>query len=485
MVRSTNAQTDRYLQDLRVRLKSHFNANAGGRDRFKRRASYYHGRIEALIRQHVPEGQYVVEIGSGTGDLLAALKPRNGLGIDFAEDMVKTARSKHGAIRFEVDDIEDLKTSETFDYVVMSDVIGSLADVWTAFRNIPSLCRGDTLVFITHYNYLWAPLLRMAERLGLTTPQPLQHWLPLSDIDNLLRLNGFKVTQSGYAVLLPVNIPLVSFVLNRFIARLPLIRRLCLVQYVLARVEPAEEAAAPRSVSVMVPCRDEAGNMQSLVDRLPLLGSHTEVVFVDGESRDGTVERIEEAIKNPRSGFSYKVIRQGGAFGKADAVRKGFDACTGDIWMILDADLSVAPEDMPKFYLALAESRGQLINGSRLNYPMEDQAMRYLNNIANHLFGIAFSWLLDRHIRDTLCGTKALTKRSYERIKEQRTYFGDFDPFGDFDLLFGAAHLGLDIVEMPVRYRNRSYGETKISRFRHGLLLARMCWVALWKLKFA
>lgn len=485
MVRPTSAATDRYLGEIRAGLKAHFDEAAAERARPRLLSAFYRREIEHLLKRTIPPAQSVAVVGSGDGGLLAALAPARGLGIDFAPNMVALARKKHPGLRFEVDDIEDLKTAEKFDYVVLSDVLGSLADVWTALRNLPALCSPETMVVVTHYNYVWEPVLRLAERVGLKPAQPLQHWLPLQDIENLLALNGFRVTRSGYAVLLPVYIPGLSYLCNRILAKLPLIRNLCLVQCVLASLEPAAPVPKPLSVSVLVPCRNEAGNMKALVDRLPPLGSSTEVVFVDGDSADGTVEAIEEAIKPPRPGFSYKILRQGGALGKADAVRKGFDACTGDLLMILDADLSVAPEDMPKFCLALMEGRGRLINGSRLNYPMEDEAMRYLNNIANHLFGAAFSWLLDRHIRDTLCGTKALSKADYERIKAQRSYFGDFDPFGDFDLLFGAAHLGLPIVEMPVRYRNRTYGETKISRFRHGLLLARMCWVALWKLKFA
>lgn len=483
---SRGPSTDQYLNDLKARLRAFFDARASERDRHKSRARYYHGQVERLISHFIPPGQAVAEVGCGTGDLLQALKPARGLGIDFSPEMTALARRKHPGLRFEADDIEDLKLREPFDYIVLSDVIGSLADVWTAFRNLPLLCGPESLVLITHCNYTWEPALRLAQKLGLKAETPLQHWLTLEDIENLLRLNGFKVTQTGYSVLLPVWIPGLSYVCNRFLARLPILRRLCLVQYVLARIEPASAPPPPSlSVSVLVPCRNEEGNIQALVDRLPRLGSETEVVFVDGDSTDGTWERIAEAVKRPRPGFRFKALRQGGALGKADAVRKGFEASTGELLMILDADLSVAPEDMVKFTLALAEGRGQFINGSRLNYPMEKQAMRTLNNIANKAFGIAFSWLLDRPIRDTLCGTKALSKANYERIKAQRDYFGDFDPFGDFDLLFGAAHLGLDIVEMPVRYRSRTYGETKISRFRHGLLLARMCGVALWKLKFA
>ncbi len=483
-----SAPTDEYLEDLRRRLKAYHDAHAAERDLWKAKAGYYHGEIARLIAGLVPAGASVVEPGCATGDLLAALKPGRGLGFDFSEKMVEHARKKHPGLRFDTDDLENLKTSETFDFVILSDTIGTLADVWTALRNLRRLCHPRTRVVITYYNYLWEPVLRLAETLGLKAHQPLQHRLSLGDIENLLRLSDLRVIQRGYALLLPVWIPGLSWLANRILARLPFLRRLCLVEYLVARPEPRGPAPAPAeepSVSVVVPTLNEAGNIEPLMKRLPRLGRKTEVVFIDGGSDDGTLEKIQETIKVQREGFAFTLVKQGGRFGKGDAMRKGFAAATGELLIILDSDLSVAPEDLPKFYTALAEGRGELINGSRLNYPMEDEAMRYLNNIANNLFGMLLSWLLDRRIRDTLCGTKALSKVHYERIVAERTYFGDFDPFGDFDLLFGAARLGLEIVEMPVRYRSRTYGETKISRFRHGLLLARMCWVAMRKLKFS
>jgi hypothetical protein len=139
---------------------------------------------------------------------------------------------------------------------------------------------------------------------------------------------------------------------------------------------------------------------------------------------------------------------------------------------------------LPKFHLTLAEGRGEFINGSRLVYPMEDQAMRLLNLVANKIFGTLFSWLLEQRIRDTLCGTKALLRRDYQRIAANRDVIGVSDPFGDFDLLFGAATLSLKIVEMPVRYHERTYGQTKIRRFYHGWLLLKMFLVALRRLRF-
>jgi len=281
---------------------------------------------------------------------------------------------------------------------------------------------------------------------------------------------------------MPFGVPLLSPFFNRFLANMPFFKELGLVQYIVAREIPARPKASEYSVSVMVPCRDEAGNMERLFAELPQLGKGTELVFVDGNSSDGTVEKIkEQAAKHPE--IPVKVLLQGGAFGKADAVRKGFDACTGDVLMILDADLTVVPEDLKKFYAAIAEGKGEFINGSRLVYPMEKGAMRFLNMIGNKTFSLIFTWTLGQRIKDTLCGTKVLTKANYERIKAGRAYFGEFDPFGDFDLLFGASKLNLKITELPVSYKERKYGVTKISRFRHGLLLFRMAFIAFIKLK--
>ena len=151
--------------------------------------------------------------------------------------------------------------------------------------------------------------------------------------------------------------------------------------------------------------------------------------------------------------------------------------------MILDADLTVAPEELPKFYLAIVSGRGEFINGSRFVYPMEKEAMRTINLAGNAVFAWLFSWLLNQRITDTLCGTKVLTRAHYKRIAEGRDYFGNFDPFGDFDLIFGASKLNLRILDIPVPYASRTYGESQISRFEHGFLLLRMFVFAFRKLK--
>jgi glycosyltransferase involved in cell wall biosynthesis len=336
---------------------------------------------------------------------------------------------------------------------------------------------------IGFYNYLWEPVLKTAERLGLKTRQNLQNWLSHQDLANLLDIAGFEVIRKGRRLPFPLYVPLLSGLLNKLGQTLPLVWRCGLQQYLVARLKPSG-SRPPYSCTVVVPCRNERGNIQAAADRIPALGARTEVIFVEGNSTDGTLEEVRRVIAGYRGPHELKLIEQGRGRGKGDAVRKGFAAATGDVLLILDADLTVAPEDLPKFFDALQSGAGEFINGCRLVYPMEKEAMRYLNLLGNKFFGKAFSWILDQPIKDTLCGTKVLLKEDYERMAANRAYFGDFDPFGDFDLLFGAARQNLKIVEIPVRYRDRGYGQTNISRFRHGWLLLRMTVFAARKFKF-
>jgi len=463
-----------------------FDAIAPYRDRWKRRNWYYHEQLRDLVSSMVLPNSTVLEIGCGTGDLISSLRPARGVGIDFSEEMIRIARQKHPSILYCVGDAEALPISGTFDYVILSDLIGHLLDVWQACKELRRVTRPDTRIIITYFNYLWEPILRLADRLHLKLAQGHQNWLSLEDIENLLNLHDYETVKRASRLLVPKYIPLLSPFVNRVLAKLPLLRRLCLIGFTVAK-EQGQRALRPNelSCSIVVPCKNERGNIESCLERIPQMGSHTEIICVDGNSADGTPDAILKCIDYYRGKKDIKLIFQGAGVGKGDAVRKGFEAASGDLLMILDADLTVPPEDLPKFYLALAEGKGELIIGSRLVYPMERQAMRTLNLIGNKLFSLAFTWILEQRIKDTLCGTKALLKRDYKKIAEGRAFFGDFDPFGDFDLLFGAARLNVKIAEMPIRYRERTHGVTKISRFRHGWLLLRMCWVGFLKLKLS
>jgi hypothetical protein len=461
---------------------SFFDGEAATRERGRRRYRYFYSLIERHLGFHVPEGSSVLVIGCGAGELLAALRPGRGVGIDISPAMIAEARRLHPQYEFHVQDAENLKIEGPFDVVIFSDVIGYFDDIQRAFENVRAVCSPHTRVMITYFSILWQGPLRLAERLRLKMGSPAFAWLDPEDIANLLQLADFDIIRKSMKILLPLYIPLLSFFFNSLLANLPLFRRLCLFEIVSARLRPAGERREG-SVTVLVPTRNERGNIRAALDRLPELGTHTEVIFVDGHSTDGTMEEIE-AQARAHPDLDIRWYTQDGR-GKGDAVRKGFGLAKGDYLMILDADLTVPPEELPKFYEAIVTGRGEFINGTRLVYPMEDRAMRFLNVLGNKFFSVAFTYLLDQRFKDTLCGTKVLARSHYERIVSNRAYFGDFDPFGDFDLLFGAAKLNLKIVEVPIRYRERMYGETNISRFRHGLILLRMCLYAYKKIKMA
>jgi SAM-dependent methyltransferase len=448
------------------------------RDRWRGLGGWYHQRLEQVYRFLVSPGQGVLEIGCGTGDLLAALQPEHGVGIDFSEEMIRRARQAHPGLKFRQLDAHDLSNLQgPFDIIIFSDTVNDLWDVQAALQQVRRLCTPRTRLILNFYSYLWQLPLAIAQTLGLAAPLLTQNWLTTEDIDNMLRLSGFENIRSSHEVMWPLPF---GGPANRYLVRLWPFRELALSTLMIAR--PAAQAVEPRSVSVIVPARNEAGNIKAIFERTPQMGTSTELIFVEGHSGDDTSSTIESEIaRHPE--VKSRLLHQSGA-GKADAVRLGFSVAEGDALMILDADLTVPPEDLPRFYEALASGQGEFINGVRLVYPMEKEAMRALNFLGNKFFSLAFSWLLGQPIKDTLCGTKVLWRADYEQIAANRDYFGDFDPFGDFDLLFGAAKLNLKIVDLPIRYRERTYGSTNISRWKHGLLLMRMVLFAARRIKF-
>jgi len=454
------------------------------RDRWIERNRYYYDEDRRYMRFLVPEGLRVLDLGCGTGDLLAALRPSHGVGVDFAQAMVDQARARHPELEFHLGDVEDPATLAAldgpFDVIVLSDTIGALDDCQATLEAIRPLCSRDTRVIVAYYAYFWHPLLKVGEALGLKMSQPPQNFLSTADIANLLELAGFEPIKREWRQLLPRRLLGLGPLVNRFVGTLPLFRRFCLRDYLVARPEPAEPLGE-LSCTVLIPCRNEKGNVEPAVERLPQLCKDLEILFVEGHSADGTLDEIHRVIA-AHPGRDIKVTVQDGK-GKGDAVRKGFDMARGDVLVILDGDLTVPPEDIPKFYQAIVSGRGEYVNGSRLVYPMEREAMRFLNLVANTVFSWLFTWLLNQRFTDTLCGTKVLRRHHYRRIVANRDYFGDFDPFGDFDLIFGASKLNLKVVEIPIRYRARDYGETQISRFSHGWLLIRMVVFAFFKLK--
>ncbi|HZP60910.1 MAG TPA: glycosyltransferase [Opitutaceae bacterium] len=428
---------------------------------------------------YIPPAASVLEIGCGAGGLLGRLCAARKTGVDLSERKIAAARSRVPDAEFHVQAGENLALEAKYDAIVISDTLNYAADVQQLLGKLHAVSHPDTRLMINFPSALWRPLFTIARWLGVKSREPQSSWLATTDVLNLLQLSDWEVLQIQPRLLLPLRLGGLEKIPNRLLA--PLLPFLCLTVFVVARPRRAA-SIKPLTVSVVIPARNEAGNIQAAVERTPELGAGTELIFVEGHSRDNTweqIQRVTAAFPQRR----IKALRQTGR-GKGNAVREGFAAATGDILMILDADLTMPPEELPKFYEVIASGHAEFANGVRLVYPMEERAMQFLNLCANKTFGLLFTWLLGQHVKDTLCGTKVLRRAHYEKIVAQRAYFGDFDPFGDFDLLFGAGKLNLKIADVPIRYRERTYGATNIQRWRHGLLLLGMMMFAARKLKF-
>ena len=462
--------------------RAHWDAVARAFERRPGWGRYYHRRLAQVYANQVMPGQRVLEIGAGPGDLLAAVNPAHGVGVDASPEMVELARRRHPALTFHLAEARSLGDLDgPFDVIILSDLMNDLWDVQAVLGEVARLSHSRTRVVINNYSRLWELPLKGAAALRLIRPRPVQNWLTVEDVTNLLYLADFEVVKTWQEIVWPLGTPLLAPAANRFLVKLWPFKMLALTNCLVARPRPAGDAPHVR-VSVIVAARNEAGNIDQILARTPEMGTGTELIFVEGHSTDETYATIEAALPtHPEK--RTKLLRQTGK-GKGDAVRLGFAEATGEVLMILDADLTVPPEDLPRFYEAWRTGRAEFVNGVRLVYPMEDQAMRFFNLIGNKFFSQAFSWLLGQPIKDTLCGTKVLSKADYDRVAANRSYFGDFDPFGDFDLIFGAARLSLRIVDLPIRYRERTYGDTNIQRWSHGLLLLRMVAFAARRIKF-
>ncbi len=475
------------------RTQKHFDAIALKLDWWARRNRYYYQDLDRLHQFLIPAGSKVLEIGCGTGDLLANVGAELGVGIDFSSVVVDLATTKYPDLHFYCLDAEDIDIqignnfpllATKFDYIILSEVLGDLTNIQQVLTNLHQICHPHTRLVINFHNFLWEPILNLAERIGQRRPQPPQSWLSMNDVINLLNITGYQPVKIGRRCIIPKYLPIVSNFVNRYISPFPIVNHLGLTNYIVSRQRiDRSNHSHDYTVSVIIPARNEAGNIADAIDRLPQLGKHTEIIFVEGHSQDDTWDKIQTLVQAYTGEFTLQAFQQLGK-GKGDAVRLGFEKATGDILIILDADLTVQPEELVNFVKAIVSGRGEFINGSRLVYPYAQAAMPWLNTLANKFFALVFSFLLGQNIKDTLCGTKVLWRDDYLRIVANRSYFGDFDPFGDFDLLFGAAKLNLHIVEVPVRYQPRTYGESNIAHVREGLVLLKMCLYAAQKIKF-
>jgi len=447
-------------------IQNHFDDLATSRNSWISKNKYFYNQNTNYFKFIIGENKRVLELGCGTGQLLNSLNPCYGVGVDLSKKTVEIAKKNFPNLKFLQGDLEEIECISMlegpFDYIILSDTLGYLDDCENAFINLHSLCTPDTRIILSCYSWFWEPLFQIGEKLKLKMPSIEMNWLSTEDASGFLHLADFEPVKCDWHQLVPYHLFGLGFLINKIIGTLPFIRRLCLQNYIVAR--PTKEVTFKNpSATVLIPCRNEKGNIENAITRLPQFCQNIEIIYVEGGSEDGTLEEIYRVI-NCYPEKDIKVLVQDGK-GKGDAVRKGFANASGDILMILDADLTVPPEDLTKFYNAIASGKGEYINGTRMIYPMHGNAMRFLNYWANRAFSVLFSWLLNQRLTDTLCGTKVISRNNYIKIVNNRDYFGEFDPFGDFDLIFGSSKLNLKIVEVPIRYDERKYGETQISRF--------------------
>jgi SAM-dependent methyltransferase len=485
-LRQSDAAAALQLSSQRKRdLLDYFERNVDELDRWREFNAAYHEDDRKFMQFLIPQGKRILELGCGRGDLLAALKPSYGVGIDFGAETIAKANARHPDLYFVLGDVEDPATLSAiegpFDYVVIADTIGMFEDIDGTLRLIHQHCAPSTRIIISYYSHLWEPVLKLAEALHLRSKQPEINFIATADFLNLMDVADFELISQEQRQLVPRRWLGLGPFINRFLAPLPGIRKLCLRTYLVGRPERLFQNRK-FSASILVPCRNEKGNIENAILRMPRFGSAQEILFVEGNSSDGTFEECERVRDAYRESWDIRVLKQDGK-GKGDAVRKGFAAAKHDVLMILDADLTVPPEALPKFQAVIESGKAEFVNGTRLIYPMEHEAMRPLNFIANRFFAYLFTYLVNTRLTDTLCGTKVLMRKDYELLAKERDYFGNFDPFGDFDLIFGAAKQNLKIIETPIHYKARTFGETQISRFRDGWLLLKMVWFAYRKLK--
>ncbi len=462
--------------------RAHWDGVALESQGYQRWSGYYHRWLEKVFRFIVPPAQRILEIGCADGNLLASLTPSFGVGVDFSFRMIENARRHHPQHQFIQADGSQLPLRGSFDFILLSDLLNDVWDVQDLLQEVHRLSHARTRIIINCYNRVWEPALSLADKLNLARPNLYQNWLTVEDVENLLNLADFELIKRWEEFLWPVQTPIVAGLVNRVLARLWPFNHLALTHLMVARPTSVPVRKDKPTVSVIIPARNEAGNIPEIFRRFPDLRYPTELIFVEGHSKDDTYQAIQRAIES-QPDMACKIIQQKGE-GKGDAVREGFALASGDLLIILDADMTVPPEELPRFLEVLISGKAEFANGVRLVYPMQDEAMRFINLVGNKLFSLTFSWLLGQRLKDTLCGTKALWKEDYDLIAKERNYFGRIDPFGDFDLLLGAAKQNLKIVDVPIRYHSRTYGSTNISRWSHGWLLLRMMVSAARRIKF-
>ncbi len=441
-------------------------------DFWKNKNWYFHNKLREIFKEFVPEDSKILQIGYGLGDILTGLYPKEAVSFDSDDKLAEISERRHPSVKFVIGNAEELLLKGKFDYVILPNSVDHFYDIQSVLENVKKVTTDDSRIVITNINPRWEEAFKVLEKLKLKREEGEKNWLRLKDLENIVKISGYDVIESGYKLLMPAHVPFISNILNSLQGN-SFISRFGVEQYIVAK--KSKKISKKRlSATVLIPCFNEEENIKKAIETVPSMGYLTEIVVVDDGSTDKTA-RIVKALQKKNK--HLKLISYKPNHGKGYAVKKGFDAVVTDTMMIQDADMTVPTEELTRFFNLMAEGKAEFVNGTRMIYPMEGQAMRQLNLIGNLIFSWIFSWLLWQRVTDTLCGTKALFKKDYKKIKMSGS------SWGDFDLLYGAAENKIKIVEMPVHYKKRVAGKSKMKAFKHGFVLAKMCLVGLWRLK--
>lgn len=469
-------------------IATFFDSLANKRSYWISKNTGFHSEDIKMLKEIIPKGKRVLELGCGNGHVLDSLQPSVGVGIDISTKMILEAKKKYVKYDFKDGDIHGLENiikDQHFDFILISDTIGYLNNVQDVLSKIHSYCTPQTRLIVSYFSPFWSPILSMATYFKCKMPDLDPPLFSTSDITNFLNISNFETVRIEKKILLPIKFFGLERLINRFIAVLPLVSHLCLRQYLVSRSLKVHKQSLPQSASIIIPVKNESGNIKNAIKNIPKFSKNIEIIFVEGNSDDNTWSEIQSIIKSKvyeKKGYIVKAFKQKGK-GKGDAVFYGFSLAQNDVLMILDGDLTVPPEELKKFWDLISTGEAEFINGSRLIYPLDDNAMRLLNYIANKIFSHLFTWTLGQRYTDTLCGTKVIRRRDYESSRIANLDLERFDPFGDFYLIFSASRMSLKMIEVPIRYKARTFGVTQISRFSHGFQLLKMLTFAFFKIK--
>jgi SAM-dependent methyltransferase len=455
-------------------IHKHAQNLAQNQPKYKNLNKFYAQYLKRWLTSVLPEGKRVLEIGCGNGDTLNAVNPLYGVGLDLSKDFITECEKKYDKkYKFICEKFENYETEDKFDALLLISSLEYLYDIGKVFDKANHLLEDNGRIYISTGNPLWHGIFKMASFLGLRKPECEHLYITNQDLQNLLSLNGFETVYEEMALIVPKYIPIFGGILNWIIPKIPAIRLLCSAQLIVARKIPTE--VREYSVSIVVPCHNEEGNIDKCIQEVVKVGTKTELIFVDDGSTDDTAEKVKNSN---REDIDIKLISYPVNKGKGYAVKQGFDSAVNDIVVVLDADLTTHPEDLSELYTAFSSGKAEFINCTRMIYPMESGAMKWKNYIGNKLFNILASHVMGQRVSDTLCGTKACFKKDYLYFTMLR------DPWGDYDFLFGAAQLRLSLLELPIHYREREAGLSKMNSFKHCINLIKMCFYGFAQIKF-